>query len=135
MHRNRRQWTPRASAARRQGPEPRFGATLREWRQRQHFTQEQLAERAGLSYKFIGEIERGFGNPTLDTIVSLADALGLGIPDLFIGFRRDRAAADLEYRMSKRDMQMVREAAASLDALVEHLSSPPYKIKRRKKKP
>ena len=112
----------------------RFGAALREWRLRQEFTQEQLAERAGLSYKFIGEIERGQANPTLDTIESLADALGMAIPDLLAGFRRDRQAPESEYRLSKRDMQTFREAAESIGALVEHIASPPYKITKRKKR-
>src|SRR6266850_3114418 len=88
----------------------RFGTALREWRLRRQFTQEELAERAGLSYKFIGEIERGRGNPTLDTIVSLTEALGVALPDLFASLRRERTPADPEYRLSKRDVQMVREA-------------------------
>ncbi|MBI4680030.1 MAG: helix-turn-helix transcriptional regulator [Nitrospirae bacterium] len=31
------------------------------------FTQEELGEKAGLSYKFVGEIERGEVNPSLDS--------------------------------------------------------------------
>src|SRR5216684_1433351 len=111
----------------------RFGTVLREWRLRQQFTQEQLAERAGLSYKFIGELERGQANPTLDTIESLADALGLSIPDLFASFQRDRQLPGAEYRLSRREMQTFREAAESLGELVDHIANAKYRIKRRKK--
>lgn len=109
----------------------RLGVTLREWRTRQHLTQEQLAERSGLSYKFIGEIERGRGNPTIETMARLCDALGLGMSELFEGFDRERASGK-EYRISKRELQVVSEAAASIGALVDHLTSPRYRTKRRK---
>jgi len=111
----------------------RFGAALREWRTRQHLTQEQLAERSGLSYKFIGEVERGLGNPTLVTLSQLAEALGLPLVSLMSSVDPGQAAHD--YRVSRRDLQVVREAAASIGALVDHITSPPYRMKRRRRKP
>jgi transcriptional regulator with XRE-family HTH domain len=38
-------------------------------------TQEQLGERASVSGKLVGQIERGLGNPTLDVITGLATGL------------------------------------------------------------
>jgi transcriptional regulator with XRE-family HTH domain len=38
-------------------------------------TQEKLGERAGVSGKLVGQIERGLGNPTLDVIMGLATGL------------------------------------------------------------
>jgi len=112
----------------------RFGSALKEWRLRRQLTQEQLAERAGLSYKFIGEVERGQGNPSLDTLISLAEALGVSLPDLFASLRRERASVDSDFRISRREVQMVREAAESLDAVMGNLTSQPqYKIKRKKR--
>ena len=111
----------------------RFGATLRSLRNRQQLTQEQLAERSGLSYKFIGEVERGAGNPTLETIAQLAEALGVTMGDLVGGSERTLPPSG-EYRMSRRQLQMVREAYSSLGALVQDIPSPPYKIRRRRKK-
>ena len=108
----------------------RFGATLREWRTRQNLTQEQLAERSGLSYKFIGEIERGRGNPTIETMARLCDALGVSMSELLEGYER---APGREYRISKRELQVVREAAASIGALVDHLASPLYRKRRRRR--
>ena len=48
---------------------------IRNLRESKNLTQEQLAENAGLSGKFIGEIERGTSNPTIKTIEKIAKAL------------------------------------------------------------
>jgi transcriptional regulator with XRE-family HTH domain len=111
----------------------RFGAALRERRVRQHLTQEELAERSGLSYKFIGEVERGKGNPTLTTIASLADALSVNMSDLVTDAEGSRPAR-VDYRITKHDLQVVREAAASIETLVEHIASPRYRIRPRRKR-
>ena len=54
-----------------------FGETIRRERLARHLTQEALAEKAELSLNFIGNLERGEKLPSLDTMVKLADALGL----------------------------------------------------------
>ncbi|HZC76938.1 MAG TPA: helix-turn-helix domain-containing protein, partial [Ktedonobacterales bacterium] len=58
---------------------PAFGVLLRRFRQAAGFTQEGLAERAGLSPEGISALERGVNrSPRKDTIALLADALALG---------------------------------------------------------
>ena len=109
----------------------RFGAVLKAWRARRRLTQEALAERSGLSYKFIGEVERGTGNPTIETVSRLAAALGVGVSELFTDGETDDAA----YRLSKRDIQIVREAAESLDSVMHHLTvNPAARYRRRRKR-
>ena len=55
-----------------------FGELLRRRRQAAGLTQEALAERAGVSAKAISDLERDPDRtPRLDTVVLLADALGL----------------------------------------------------------
>src|SRR6516162_2188143 len=59
------------------GPPP-FGLLLRQWRRAASLTQEELAERAGMSVEAISALERGISrSPYRATITSLADALGL----------------------------------------------------------
>lgn len=41
------------------------------------WTQEELAERSGLSQQYISDLERGKRNPTIVTIYELAQALGV----------------------------------------------------------
>lgn len=52
-----------------------FGRKLRQMRKERGFTQEELGEKAGVCYKYIGEIERGEKNPTLLVIYKIAAAL------------------------------------------------------------
>jgi transcriptional regulator with XRE-family HTH domain len=62
----------------------RLGMRLRELRLAAGLTQSALAARAGLSYKFIGEMERGVGNPTLDSLCAVAQALSVNLADCFM---------------------------------------------------
>jgi len=100
----------------------RLGEALKACRARQRLTQEQLAERSGLSYKFIGEIERGRGNPTVDTLARLADALGVGVADLFAGAAHQRSSPD--YQISRRELQVLRDALTSIADIAEAVASP-----------
>ena len=59
------------------GQDAPFGAHLRRLRGAAGLTQEELAERAGLTAKGISDLERGRRRPYPHTVRSLADALGL----------------------------------------------------------
>ena len=59
-----------------------LGANVRYWRNRRSWTQDQLAERANISAKFLGEIERGEDNPSLETLWALICALKIEWNDL-----------------------------------------------------
>ena len=69
-----------------------LGKRIRWLRTKVGLTQEQLAERAELSMKHLGEIERGKGNPTLSSLENIADAFGVSLPDLF-EFKHERLSA------------------------------------------
>ncbi len=60
-----------------------FGARVRQLRQAQQLSQEQVAERSGLHRNYIGGIERGERNVSLDSIIKLAHGLGVHPADLF----------------------------------------------------
>jgi predicted ATPase/DNA-binding XRE family transcriptional regulator len=76
---------------------PRFGILLRRLRTAAALSQEELAERAGLSVRAISDLERGVHRaPRLETIRLLADALRLGEPersDLLAAARPEATAA------------------------------------------
>jgi tetratricopeptide (TPR) repeat protein len=62
-------------------PSP-FGHLLRRMRRAVHLTQEELAERAGLSLRGVSDLERGINRtPRRETVRLLSDALGLGSHD------------------------------------------------------
>lgn len=52
-----------------------FGRAVRKRRRELDFSQEDLAERAGLHRNYISDIERGDRNPSLESIQKLAKAL------------------------------------------------------------
>src|SRR5215213_11871937 len=58
---------------------PAFGALLRRHRTAAALSQEELAERAGVSVRALSDLERGVHRaPRLETVRMLAEALGLG---------------------------------------------------------
>ena len=59
------------------------GLRIRRLRQQAKLTQEQLAEKSGLSLKHLGIIERGLGNPSLASLESLAEAMAIPLAALF----------------------------------------------------
>lgn len=59
------------------------GKRIRAYRVSAKLTQEQLAERAGLHPTYIGQLERGEKNATLDSINKLAVALNVSLSELF----------------------------------------------------
>jgi transcriptional regulator with XRE-family HTH domain len=57
-------------------------------------SQERLAEVAGLHRNYVGMVERGERNPTLKTLLAIADALDTGLADLFTTIPRRPAHHD-----------------------------------------
>ena len=100
-----------------------LGERVRELRVAYRATQEQLAERAGLSYKFIGEIERGKANPTVDTLYRLAKALRVDTHELLLFPGRESAPHEV-YRMGFHEVAIVREALQSADSLLNRYARP-----------
>ena len=60
-----------------------FGERVRELRNEKGFTQEKLADLAGIEIRQLGRIERGKTNTTISTAVKIAHGLGVGICELF----------------------------------------------------
>lgn len=59
-----------------------FGRNVRQQRLARSMTLEGLANDVGLSYSYVGELERGRRNPTLKVVEKLAEALGADPLDL-----------------------------------------------------
>lgn len=56
-----------------------IGKIIQERRDYLNLTQKDVAEMAGISFKSISEIELGIRNPSLNTLKSVLDVLGLDL--------------------------------------------------------
>ena len=68
-----------------------LGQRIRVLRAKLFLTQEQLAERAGISVSFVSMIERGERTPHVETLATISNALGITISQLFLGLNVARA--------------------------------------------
>jgi transcriptional regulator with XRE-family HTH domain len=64
-----------------------FGDRIREERERLGFSQEELADRAGLHRTYIGGVERGERNVGFLNMLKIARGLKLKLSDLLAGVR------------------------------------------------
>jgi transcriptional regulator with XRE-family HTH domain len=68
-----------------------WGEVIRRYRQWKQLSRRELAQRAGLSPVFLGEIERGEKDPSAHTLSLVADGLEVPLSELFL-----RVAARLD---------------------------------------
>ena len=99
-----------------------FGKRLRSLRRAKDLTQEQVAERAGLSLQSVGEIERGRGNPTLVNIERLSAALGEDVTTLFdlgdVKLSKEQAQQELLELLNRATEEQVRAILTMVRVLI-----------------
>ena len=61
----------------------KFGTRLAELRREKGFTQEQLADRIGLTVESVSNMERGVYGPRFDTLEALSQTLKVPVKALF----------------------------------------------------
>jgi len=71
-----------------------LGKRIRTLRRINDLSQEQLAEKANMSGKYVGEIERGQANITVDILEKISTVLNVEMSDLF----------DLEHEISRQEL-------------------------------
>ncbi|NOZ95660.1 MAG: helix-turn-helix transcriptional regulator [Acidobacteria bacterium] len=97
-----------------------LGLAIRSHRRGVGWTQERLAEAAGLSPEHICRLERGLATPSLRTLCAISETLGVSVEELFFGGARQggcRLAASHNREQSPTRAEMVR----FLETLVEML--------------
>ena len=62
---------------------PALGNRIRELRKGLGLSQEDLAERAGLHWTYLSDLERGRQTPTMDVVNRLARAAGVTLAEFF----------------------------------------------------
>lgn len=61
----------------------KFGNRLKELRDKNKLTQEELAEKVGVDRSYMGFLERGEKNPTLEKLTLIAKAFNISLSKLF----------------------------------------------------
>lgn len=111
----------RLARARRRGT-PAISLTLREARVARGLSLTELAQRSGLAASTLSKIENAQMSPTYDTIVSLAEGLGIDISELVSGGRGlsvsgrravTRAGQGVVHRTAQYDYEMLCSEIAS----------------------
>jgi len=65
-------------------PANAFGQALRHFRARQNISQERLSQESGLDRSYISLLERGLRQPSLTTLLQLAEALDVSAGELIL---------------------------------------------------
>ncbi|MGH7707765.1 MAG: helix-turn-helix transcriptional regulator [Vulcanimicrobiaceae bacterium] len=93
-------------------------------RARARLSQEELANRAGISRPTVSRIERAAADVGIEIVQRIADALGIAVADLFLPTRDDRVDNDeLAARAVAPDSEFI-DARAVLDAVDEAAGRP-----------
>ena len=75
-----------------------FARVLEKRRTAKKLSRQALAEKAGLHQTYVGMIERGMSNPSLDAANAIAEALEVPFSELVAAAERLRKRADLQQR-------------------------------------
>ena len=97
-----------------------MGKRVRKQRQLIGLTQQELAERIGVSTSFVGHVERGTRKASLETQVALSNALGVGVDYLLAGSLQ--SSPDEENPSGAMDPNRRLVIREILSTLQEHLS-------------
>ena len=80
-----------------------IGTRINNWRKRFGITQDDLALLTDISIPYLSEIENGKKRPSLDIIVSIADAIGVTVDELLSGNMLSSSSdyqTDIDYLLS-----------------------------------
>ncbi len=98
-----------------------LGKRLRELRTKAKLSQDQLAEQAGISAKYLGEVERGAVNVSVLILHKLSVVLGVGLADFFESGHlspRDELVAHLVDMLNEASDQELQQVYRVLHALL-----------------
>lgn len=90
-----------------------IGKRLRALRKSHKYTQEQIAEKAGINSTYYGRVERGEANISLELLIPLASCLGVTLSELL-----DIAPEKSKEQMLSEMLQLLKQASENEVKLV-----------------
>jgi transcriptional regulator with XRE-family HTH domain len=73
-----------------------FGNRVRQLRKARNWSQEEFAQKAGIDRSYMGGVERGERNVSLENICQIAKTLGVSPSELFIGWDTTAKGPELQ---------------------------------------
>lgn len=101
-----------------------LGKRIREERLRLHLTQETLADDVDLTTAYIGQIERGERNLTLDKLIKISNRLGVTVDYLlsdYVESTNDTSMIQLSQLLNGRTLNEKEMAIDVIKTLLSHL--------------
>ena len=96
-----------------------IGRKLRQFRQKKGYSQETLADRAGLHPTYIGQVERGEKNITVETLAKITTALGIPISSVFDDvLSNPMPSAELFSSLSEKDQRRLYDILSQIRSLL-----------------
>ena len=59
-----------------------LGINIKKYRNLQNLTQQELADKSGITLNHLGKIEVAYSRPSLDTVIDIANALNITVSEL-----------------------------------------------------
>lgn len=101
-----------------------LGKKLRQIRQEKGYTQQTLAEKAGIGNVYLGEIERGLKMPSLNCFIRIIEALDVSADSVLreeLSSGREYIYDEITQKMQNLTPQQRKTAADILDAYLRNL--------------
>ncbi|HHY11651.1 MAG TPA: helix-turn-helix transcriptional regulator [Firmicutes bacterium] len=98
-----------------------LGTALRSFRRQRGLTQEQLAERADLHSTYIAKIEAGQRLPSLDTLISIADALQIPVSAVIVEVERQGKPGILHDARAGQPSENLQQVKREISYMLEDL--------------
>lgn len=95
------------------------GKNLKEYRARAHLTQEQVAEKAGISVPFYANIESGNRLMGIETLITLSQVLGVSTDCILLGETDDIHIANIGALLRGRPEPFLARAEQAMRSIVD----------------
>jgi transcriptional regulator with XRE-family HTH domain len=102
----------------------KIGSRIRSLRQQRELTQEELAERAGLTKGFISQVERDLTSISLDSLIQILEALGEKVSHFFGDLEKEKIVYRTEDRVDLQNRNGVKGFCLPVPGSTNRLMEP-----------
>ena len=91
-----------------------LGRRIRKQRTQRGWTQEALAERVNVSTSFVGHVERGTRKASLETLVAMANVLGVSLDYLLSGSMNNSVIGPMPKSLNSQQRSALKEILSTI---------------------